>query len=108
MTQHALTVIDVQILEQDCHLSLAQLCHACQISAEHITELVDYGILSPQGPSPSQWLFTGECIARIHRSQRLQRDLHINLAGIALVLELLEEQAHLRQQLHSLRRASST
>mgnify|MGYP001114320439 CR=1 FL=1 len=42
-------------------------------------------------------------LARISRAIRLQRDLSVNLPGLALALELLDEIDHQRQQLASLK-----
>lgn len=89
------------LLDEQTELSLNDLCRACSSSAEWIIELVEEGALEPIGYEQSRWRFTGNSLQRAHTAMRLQRDLGINLAGIALALDLLEEletmRAHLRR-----------
>ncbi len=83
-------------------LSLQDLCRFCQSDEAWIIELVDQGLLEPQGSTVSSWRFVGVSIARAKRAQRLNRDLGINAAGVALVLELLEERDLMARRLAQL------
>ena len=65
-------------------------------------ELVEEGVLTPEGEAPGQWRFTGLHLHRARVAARLQRDLGVNLAGAALALELLEEMEVLRARLRRL------
>jgi chaperone modulatory protein CbpM len=92
----------VCILEEQTRLTLADLCRACAVHAERIIELVDAGVLEPQGRQPARWTFGGASLHRARRALRLQHDLDIDLAGAALALELLDEIETLRARLHAL------
>jgi chaperone modulatory protein CbpM len=46
------------------------------------------------------WRFSGGTVVRVRSALRLQRDLGVNLAGIGLALDLMEELEGLRAQLH--------
>jgi chaperone modulatory protein CbpM len=95
-----LTIISGTVLEEDTNtLSVAELCRACGVHAELITEYVEYGIIEPQGRDVMVWQFSATSLRRAQRALRLQEDLNINAAGIALVLELLDEVSELRAQL---------
>ncbi|WP_153131955.1 chaperone modulator CbpM [Dechloromonas hortensis] len=87
------------ILDEQSNLTLAELCRACSVRAEFIVELVDEGVLAPQGREPHRWRFSGVHLYRTRVAFHLQRDLGINLAGAALVLQLLEEVDALRARL---------
>ncbi len=88
------------ILEETPKLSLAELCRGCHIPAETMIELVDYGIISPcQGETTKQWRFHSTTLIRVDKAMRLKADLGVNLAGAALVLELLDEVNELRAAL---------
>jgi len=87
------------LLDERVHLSLKDMSQACSSRTEWIVELVGEGILEPVGDEPSQWRFSGGSLGRAHIARRLQSDLEINLAGVALVLDLLEEMASLRSRL---------
>ena len=90
------------LLDEHLELSLNDLCRACSSSAEWIIELVEEGALEPIGQEQSGWRFTGKSLCRAQTAMRLQRDLGINLAGIALALDLLEEIEAMREQLRQL------
>jgi len=47
----------------------------------------------------SHWCFNGISIRRVQTAKRLQHDLGINLAGVALAIELLDEIESLRTRL---------
>lgn len=88
-----------EILEIDIELSLAQLCEACAAGNEDIESLVEGGVLEPTGNSRSRWRFAGDSLLRAKRALRLQQDLGLNVAGVALVLDLLDELNLLREEL---------
>jgi chaperone modulatory protein CbpM len=96
MNQKILTGI---VLDETIELSLTELCQACASSAERIVDLVNEGVLEPNGMEPAQWRFSGTSLVRAHVAIRLQQDLEINLAGIALVLDLMEEIESMRDRL---------
>lgn len=96
------TEFSICILEEQTQLTLADLCRACAVHAERIIELVDAGVLEPQGSEPARWIFVGASLHRARKALRLQRDLGIDLAGAALALELLDEIASLRARLRAM------
>lgn len=87
MTQQTLAGI---LIDEQTELSLNDLCKACSSSAEWIIELVEEGALEPVGYVQTQWRFSGNSLQRARTAMRLQRDLGINLSGIALALDLLD------------------
>ena len=72
------------------------------LSLGELIELVDEGILEPHGPDAAHWRFSGPSLVRALRTRRLQQDLGINLAGAALVLDLLDEIENLHARLRVL------
>lgn len=72
-------------------LSLPDLCRFCQADEAWVIELVEHGVLEPKGSSVEHWHFVGTNIVRARKAQRLTRDLGVNIAGVALVLDLLDE-----------------
>jgi len=91
------------ILEEQTGLTLADVCSACAVHAEYIIELVDEGVLVPVGREPVYWRFSGAHMRRAAVALRLQRDLGINLAGVALALQLLDEIEALRARISALK-----
>ncbi len=99
MVKQTTDILSGRILENETRLSLRQLCDACAVHAEYIIELVDEGFIEPSGIEKSHWCFSGITIKRVRKAKRLQRDLGINLAGVALAIELMDELEQLRARL---------
>ena len=99
MTKDLLNPLSGEVLEEEVELTLAELCHACQVPAERVFELVEEGMLEPLGREPSHWRFRGGSLRRVRFALTLERDLGVNIAGAALALELLEEMDAMRERL---------
>jgi chaperone modulatory protein CbpM len=80
----------VVILDEAEEITLADLTRTCHVHAEWVMELVEEGVIEPRGPGGPQYRFAATTIVRVQKAQRLQRDLGVNLPGVALALELLE------------------
>lgn len=86
-------------------VTMRELCRVFELRADEVVELVEFGVVEPvRGRSPSDWYFSATAIARVRRALRLRHDLQIDYAGVALVLDLLEEVRDLRSRLHALDR----
>jgi chaperone modulatory protein CbpM len=82
-----ITVITGHIVEEQGTLGLDELVALCDAEAAQILALVEEGVLEAVSPEPR---FGGGSLRRARLAVRLQRDLGVNLAGVALVIELLE------------------
>lgn len=88
MTTQGLSVSVGYVVEDERPLSLDDLCRLCAVEQQFILELVDEGVLETR---PSAELhFVGRSLRRARLAGRLRRDLGVNVAGAALVIELLE------------------
>lgn len=94
-----LSAVHTGIIIEDDLLTLGQLCRACDTHAEWVISLVEEGIIEPDGKEVHLWRFSGANLVRVRSALRLQRDLGVNLAGIGLALNLIEELENLRTQL---------
>jgi len=97
-----MTRIEVEILDTQPRYTLRELCERCAINAETVVSFVEFGIVTPEGPSMAQWRFSVQSLSRLNRALRLQRDLEVNLPGLALALDLLDRIENLEQQMESL------
>lgn len=88
-----------ELLDDEAELTLADLCRACEVTAEQILALIEEGIVDPRGRDPRHWRFHSLQLRRVRCALRLERDLGVNVAGAALAIELLEELEALRVQL---------
>ena len=92
-------VLQSEIIETRRELSLSDLCEVCTVTSERVVQLVDEGLVEPTGRKPAEWRFSGRSVRRVVVAERLSRDLRLNAAGAALVLDLLDEVKQLRQRL---------
>jgi chaperone modulatory protein CbpM len=99
MNSHDLLLIHTGTIIEEDHLTLGQLCRACGVHADWVISLVEEGIIEPEGKEIHCWHFSGANLARVRLALRLQRDLGVNLAGIGLALDLMDELENLRVQL---------
>ncbi len=76
------------VVEEQTDLSLEEISVICAVEQRRIVELVEEGVL--ETVSVSEWKFRGNVLRRARIALRLQRDLGVNPAGLALVLELLD------------------
>ena len=84
-------------------LDMRQFCQASDIPAAYVVEIVEHGILEPQGRKPDEWLFDDHALIVARRAARLQRELELEWEGVALALNLLDELEHLRAENRMLR-----
>jgi len=92
-------VLQSEIIETRRAMSLSDLCRVCTVTSERVVQLVDEGLVDPDGRKPAEWRFSGRSVRRVVVAERLSRDLRLNAAGAALVLDLLDEVKQLRQRL---------
>lgn len=99
MRNEMLPILTGVLLDEENTVTLSELCRACAVHAEWIMELVDEGVLEPLSPGSGQWQFPAVSLQRALTIRHLQQDLGVNLAGAALVMELMDEIHSLRTRL---------
>ena len=99
MTQINTTWIEASVVENEVHMSIVELSHAARTPQELIMSWVSEGVLSPIGSSPEDWRFTGDSLKRAKTAAHLTHDLELNVPGVALALDLLDEIAQLRSRI---------
>ena len=99
MSDTASYAIDGVVVEEEIVFSLSGLCQAADASPDQVLGLIDEGLLQPTGDAPQDWAFRGPSLHTTRTALRLNRDLALGTAGVALVLDLLEEISTLRARL---------
>jgi chaperone modulatory protein CbpM len=85
-------------------LTLDELCDICRLTGSELQVFIEYDIVQPNGQKPEEWLFDLMQLQRIQTAMRLQRDLELNLAGVVVVLDLLQQMEQLQSRLLLLER----
>ena len=99
MTQTNITWIEGSVVENEVHMTIMEISHASRAPEELIMSWVSEGVLSPSGSSPQDWRFSGDSLRRAKTAAHLTHDLELNVPGVALALELLDEIDQLRTRL---------
>lgn len=101
-TETKLSVTQGVLVEESLEFTLVELSRACRADSAQLAFLVTEGVLTPSGDDPQHWRFAGTSLRRARAALRLSHDLELNPAGVALVLDLLDEIDALRSQLRRL------
>jgi chaperone modulatory protein CbpM len=85
-----------EIVEDSGVCTLDELCLSCNVNPDWVAGLVEHGVIEPVGRTRSAWQFTTLSIVRVAKAKRLERDLGLNLPGVALALDLLDQLDEMR------------
>ncbi len=102
MSDPNISVAGCVVVEEEVQFTLVELSRASHTDIEQLLALVDVGALTPNGEDPQRWRFEGTSLQRARAALRLSRDLELSAAGVALVLDLLDEIETLRSRLRRL------
>ncbi|HEX6725836.1 MAG TPA: chaperone modulator CbpM [Nitrospira sp.] len=92
-------ILTGSIIGNECVLTAEELARACRAEVSWIAELIEVGILEPQGEEQSGWRFCAADLTCARRAARLQRAFEANTDAVALMLNLLGEIDRLRERL---------
>lgn len=93
---------DRDVLRAEVSLSLAELAAAAHISLDRLIRLVRLGLVEPRQPGADE--FSPAAAIRLRRMLRLRHDLHVNLVGATIIVDLLERLDRLESDLARTRR----
>lgn len=79
-------------------LSFDELCERIGVSPEYIDEFIAYEIVKPSSEQDEEIVFDAEQLRRLKAAIRLKHELEVNMQGIAIILDLLEEMDSLREE----------
>jgi chaperone modulatory protein CbpM len=91
------------LFDESALLTVKDLSRMCAVDERHIVEFVQEGVLNVVEIDTTEWHFTGGTLRRARLALRLEKDLELNLAGVALAVELIEELEQLRRELKARR-----
>lgn len=98
MTGSLIRILEAQLLAEEVgDLTLEDFCQRLQSPPKVVEALVAYGVIQPGGRLDER-IFSAQELRRARVGLRLQRDLELNWAGVALALELIERLENLERQ----------
>ncbi len=97
--EHKSEALEGLVITETTLFTAEEFCSACTVKLEVIEALVAEGIVEPVVRNNDQPQFSGASLTRARTALRLHRDMEINLAGVALALDLMDEIRDLRRRL---------
>jgi len=88
-------------------LSLSEICLAVHLPEQVLVELVAHEIVNPYGEEPAVWVFDTNMVTIAKRAARLQHDLELDWAAIAVIEKLIEQREELQLENQQLRQRLS-
>jgi DNA-binding transcriptional MerR regulator len=85
------------------HLTLDDLALHADLHPELVERFVEFGLITPIEKEGTQMLFDASAVTRLRAIVRLRRNLGINLAGVSVVLDLIDKLCTLQRENESLR-----
>lgn len=99
--EHFLTGV---LIEETTTFSFIEVCHHYHIPKELLVEMIEQGFFPDQPTELEKIALDQKALRRMESAFRLHKDLGINLPGVALALDLLEEIEKMRKELDILRK----
>ncbi|HZS09195.1 MAG TPA: chaperone modulator CbpM [Blastocatellia bacterium] len=84
-------------------LTLDHLASCAGLHPTLVERYVEHGLIEPAQCAGSRALFDAECIPRLRAIERLRHDLGVNLAGVGVILDLLDRMARTQREVERLR-----
>lgn len=95
------------LIEETTTYTVTEVCRIYHIPKELLIEIIEIGLFPEQNVAAEEMILDHNNLMRLETAFRLHRDLDINLAGVALALELLDDIEQMRNELAILRKHSS-
>lgn len=84
-------MITAVVIDETSPLTLEELCQALTAEQEFIILLIEHEIVMPLGEQYDGWRFDSEALRRARLARNFYYDLEVNMSGIALAMDLLDQ-----------------
>lgn len=95
-----------EVLSEDYKLALKEICEKCGVPESKVIAYIEEGVIEVQGADVKRWRFSEVSMVQVLKAHRLERDLRLNPAGVALALELMSQIEDLKNQLKRLQQTT--
>lgn len=84
--------------------SFTEVCQHCHVSQQLLMDLLEHGLLGNLSSDYENITFDHAMLSKVRAAYRLHHDLEMDLQGVLMVLDLLEDMEKMRNELDILRR----
>lgn len=92
------------LVDETTTVTWIEVCQQYGITEQDLQDMMEYGLLGETDLGVQEAVVDAKNLKRIASACRLQQDLGLNLPGVILVLELLDELEYVRNELAILQR----
>jgi chaperone modulatory protein CbpM len=79
-------------------VDMQEFCQVVDMPVAYVMEIVEHGIVEPQGTRPDEWVFDTYSLSVAKRAVKLHHELELEWDGVALALNLLDELEQVRAE----------
>jgi chaperone modulatory protein CbpM len=97
-------ILEGSPIDESAWIAVGDFCAWLRVDRHWVASLVEAGVIEPRGAAPEAWAFPASDLVRVRAVVRLVRDLDVNLAGAALIVDLVEERRRLERRIALLER----
>lgn len=97
------TILTGVLIEEETY-TFVEVCEKYELTKQMLEELMEYGLFQLRTKNIQQESFDSKILSRIQSARRLQNDLGINIPGVVLALELIDELEVLKKELQILKK----
>jgi chaperone modulatory protein CbpM len=102
-------VVTGLIVDENILFTLTEVRQRFSIDDAIMDAMLEHGLIEPKkNPAAAEMCVDQQTLQRIQTALHLYHDLGVNIAGVALVLDVLNELATVRSELHILQRHLTT
>lgn len=107
-TQLALIRLRIVSPSNEAPYTIEDLARRAGVSPTLVQRYLEEGLLAPiAGNARTSWFFDDNALFELRRIQRLRRELGVNLAGVAVIHELLQQIDELKTEIEKLQQSAS-
>lgn len=88
------------LIDENTVLTFEEICSATHAENNLILQLIENQIIHPKGASQSEWEFDSLALKRARLARNFYYDCEVNLAGIGLLIDLLERVEALESEIN--------
>jgi chaperone modulatory protein CbpM len=92
-------ILEGSPIDESAWIAVGDFCAWLRVDRHWVASLVEAGVIEPRGAAPEAWTFPASDLVRVRAVVRLVRDLDVNLAGAALIVDLVEERRRLERRI---------
>jgi chaperone modulatory protein CbpM len=95
--------IAITVIDENNVLTFEEICRAIHADQDLVIQLIEYHVIHPKGSSQKNWQFDHISLKRARIARNFYYDCEVNLAGIGLLIDMLDKIEKLESEISRLK-----